>query len=513
MHPNYELKYKYMNMKSIQNIGILFLAFVLSINLTSCEKEYVSELQTLVIQDMTFDVKNELQEQVFANHDLSNYSIKSSESWCVARIDVEHARILVNVQANDTYDVRTATITISDFKDGVSSKTFKVTQDSKKGIIIDENTYTVPMAGGNVSIVIKQNVDFQVLIPQADASWISLVQSAFTRGLEPKTITFNVAKNNSGTVRQSTITVYNEQENLSLSFLIRQSFEASFDYSPKSLEFDELGGKQTVDVTANFPLATYVDYWLALKQENIDDTHIKYTVSASPFTEKKEKRISKFIIQNTTVGKKAEIVVTQYRTLFINASEMTVEVGKYIALEGDEILVNRNNIEVEYSSTNPEVATVNADGIVEGKSPGVAIINVSSLDGNYKDYMYVNVEKPYNWQDDVTATWEYEYDSATGKVKAVNCTFKNNTSSSIYLSSYTLYNDNKKIAEGEPQKNLSSKQEYSLTTSKAINDPDKPYWIEWEFTYDAVDYKMTYDQAKTKKIEKKAAASRSRSRK
>ena len=502
-----------MKMKSITSIGILFMTAMLSICLSSCEKEYVSELQNLAIQDMNFDVNSEIKEQVFINHDLSNYSIKSSESWCIGRIDVEHARILISVNENGTYDQRTAKVTISDFKDGVSTKTFTVTQDCKKGIIIDENTYTVPMGGGNVSVIVKQNVDFQVSIPQADASWISLIQTASTRGLEPKTITFNVSKNNTGAVRQSTITVYNEEEKLSLTFIIRQSFEAIFDYSPKVIEFDELGGKQDVAVTANFPLQTYVDYWLSLQQEYIDDTHLKYTVSALPFTDKKEKRTSTFIIQNKTVGKSAEIAVTQYRTLFIKATEKTIEVGKYIALVGDELLINRNEVEVEFSSTNTDVATVNNDGLIEGVAPGVAIINVSSIDGKYKDYMYINVEKPYNWQDDVTAAWEYEYDSSTGKVKAVNCTFKNNTSRSIYLNSYILYNDNKKIAEGEPQKTISAGQEYTLSTAKTIDDPDKPYYIEWIFSYDAFDYKMTFDQDKTKKIEQiTTAASRGKLR-
>ena len=153
-----------------------------------------------------------------------------------------------------------------------------------------------------------------------------------------------------------------------------------------------------------------------------------------------------------------------------------------------------------YVSSNPDIATVNNDGTIIGVSPGICNITVSSLDGLYKDYMYVNVENPYNWEEYVTAAWEYEYDATTGKVKAVNCTFTNNTKNVIYLNAYKLYNNDVKIAEGEPKKTLSSQQSYSLTSSKPIADPDKPYYIEWEFTYGTSDYKMTFDQDKKKTI-------------
>ena len=488
-------------MKSMKTIGTLLLLAVISFGLQSCEKEYVSELPTLTFQDITVDVDGGIEEQVFTNHDLSNYSVSSNASWCRGQIDVRQSRLLVNIDENETYDTRTATLTIKDFKDGVSTRTITVTQDSKKGIDIDETVYNVPMEGGNVSVVIKRNVDYQVVIPDGAKSWISLVQNATTRGLEPKTLSFTVAKNNSGAAREAIINVVNEKEDLSVSFLIHQSFEAVFDYSPKALEFDELGGKQTVEVTANFPLINYsTDFWLSVQQENIDDTHFKYHLTASKFDLKKEKRTAEFLLQNTSVGKSVTIKVTQYRTLYIKNSEMTVEAGSKIALVGDEILVNTNDREVTFVSSNPDIATVNDDGVITGVGPGICNITVSSVDGLYTDYMYVNVEEPYNWQNDVTAAWEYEYDATTGKVKAVNCTFTNNTKSVIYLNTYKLYNNNVKIAEGAPNKTLSSQQEYSLTSSKAIADPDKPYYIEWEFTYGTSDYKMTFDQDKKKTI-------------
>ena len=503
-------------MKSRKTISTLLLIALICFGLQSCEKEYVSELPTLTIQDMTFDVDGGIKEQVFTDHDVSNYSVSSSVNWCRAQIDVKQSRLLVNVDENGTYDTRTATLTIKDFRDGVSTRSLTVTQDNKKGIEIDETIYNVPMEGGTVSVVIKRNVDFQVEIPQAATSWISLVQNATTRGLEPKTLTFAVAKNYSGAAREAIINVVNEKENLSVSFLIHQSFEAIFDYSPKSLEFDELGGTQDVDVTANFSLISYSpDYWLGVKQEKIDETHYKYHLTAAPFDLKMEKRTAEFLMQNTSVGKTATVKITQYRTLYIKKSEMTVEVGSKIALVGDELLVNMNDKEVTFISSNPDIATVNNDGTIIGVSPGVCNITVSSLDGLYKDYMYVNVETPYNWEDYVTAAWEYEYDATTGKVKAVNCTFTNNTKNVIYLNAYKLYNNDVKIAEGEPKKTLSSQQDYSLTSSKPIADPDKPYYIEWEFTYDTSDYKMTFDQDKKKTITKvtpTAASRKARSR-
>ena len=66
-----------MNKKSFKSIALLCILLVFGAALSSCEKEYVSELQTLNIQNMAFGVNNDIQQQTFANHDLSNYSITS----------------------------------------------------------------------------------------------------------------------------------------------------------------------------------------------------------------------------------------------------------------------------------------------------------------------------------------------------------------------------------------------------------------------------------------------------
>ena len=91
-----------------------------------------------------------------------------------------------------------------------------------------------------MSVVIKRNVDFQVEIPQAATSWISLVQNATTRGLEPKTLTFAVAKNYSGAAREAIINVVNEKEDLSVSFLIHPLNELEDRFGPIPDEVNSL---------------------------------------------------------------------------------------------------------------------------------------------------------------------------------------------------------------------------------------------------------------------------------
>ena len=184
-------------MKSIQTSCLIALLAVLGFSLTSCEKEYVSELQTLTFADMSFNVDGGTQTQVFTNHDLSNYSIKSTEAWAAGLIDVKNATIYISVDENATYDERTAKITISDFKDGVSSKSFTVKQDSKKGIIVDKDSYTIGMSGGELAITINKNVDYEVTIPTDVAKWVSVASKAGSRGLQPSTLTLKVERNRS----------------------------------------------------------------------------------------------------------------------------------------------------------------------------------------------------------------------------------------------------------------------------------------------------------------------------
>lgn len=497
-------------MKSIKSLSLFFLIALANFSLSSCEKEYVSELQTLSFSDMSFEVSGGLQEQVFTNHDLSNYSIKSSDTWITARIDVEHSIIYVKADENTSYDSRTGKVTVSDFKDGVSTKSFNVTQDYKKGLIVDKDKYTIGMDGGEIAVIVNKNVDYEVTIPTDVAKWVSVLNKAGSRGLVPSTLTLKVERNRTGDERNGTIKISNSKEGLEQTISIKQSFEPSFSVTPLSFEFDELEHQATVNVHANFMVYPYCDDgWLHYERNGKEtDDDFTYTLYVESFFEKSPKRTTTFVVDNKQMGESAEVTITQYRTLYLKSEGKVLEVGQYVALEGDGEVVNTKEIPVIYESTDTTVATVTDYGRVNAVGEGSCTVSVSSKDGKYGDYMYITVNKAYVPTDYLTAEWEYEYSS--GKVSAVSSTFINSSKSTVYLRSYALYNDSIRadstlVASSEFSRTVPAGSYYSLSKSIAV-DSSKPYHIEWVFTCENKDYMLVLDQDKIVTISSLTAA-------
>lgn len=486
-------------MKSIQTSCLIALLAVLGFSLTSCEKEYVSELQSLTFADMSFNVDGGTQTQVFTNHDLSNYSIKSTEAWAAGLIDVKNATIYISVDENATYDERTAKITISDFKDGVSSKSFTVKQDSKKGIIVDKDSYSIGMSGGELAITINKNVDYEVTIPTDVAKWVSVASKAGSRGLQPSTLTLKVERNRSGAVRQGAIKIANSQEGLQQTITITQEFEASFSVTPLTMEFDELKHDTVVMVHANFTVYPYCqDSWLTYKRNGKEtDDDFTYSLYIQPFYEKAAKRTTTFLVDNSQVGKAAEVKITQYRTLYFKSEEKVMEVGQYLALEGDEEVVNTREIPVIYASSDTTVATITSYGRVTGIGEGYCTITVSSEDGKYKDYMYITVNKAFDIKEHITSSWAFREQGDS--VYAIKSTIRNNsTDKTIRLKSHKIYFNDGKGTDSDTYNDEALTAGSKESTDFVEIHGSKNYWVEWVFSYDNKNYLLKHEKGAEK---------------
>lgn len=486
-------------MKSIQTSCLIALLAVLGFSLTSCEKEYVSELQTLTFADMSFNVDGGTQTQVFTNHDLSNYSIKSTEAWAAGLIDVKNATIYISVDENATYDERTAKITISDFKDGVSSKSFTVKQDSKKGIIVDKDSYSIGMDGGEISVTVNKNVDYEVTIPTDVAKWVSVASKAGSRGLQPSTLTLKVERNRSGAVRQGAIKIANSQEGLQQTITITQEFEASFSVTPLTMEFDELKHDTVVMVHANFTVYPYCqDSWLTYKRNGKEtDDDFTYSLYIQPFYEKAAKRTTTFLVDNSQVGQAAEVKITQYRTLYFKSEEKVMEVGQYLALEGDEEVVNTREIPVIYASSDTTVATITSYGRVTGIGEGYCTITVSSEDGKYKDYMYITVNKAFDIKEHITSSWAFREQGDS--VYAIKSTIRNNsTDKTIRLKSHKIYFNDGKGTDSDTYNDEALTAGSKESTDFVEIHGSKNYWVEWVFSYDNKNYLLKHEKGAEK---------------
>lgn len=458
-------------MKTIKLIGMCILAAVLGMSVQSCSKDdYQSRIKELIINENNykFDSDGGSYKREYRGEDLSCFKVSSNADWCTATIDFAKSTMTVTVDENETFDPRTATVTISDVVDGVSTRSFTVSQAQCDAIQTGEGTYEVGTNGGTVSISVKSNVSYKVQISYTDKDnkdWITQ-PSGKTRGLVESTLTLEVAKNTSQKERSATVRIYDEKSGVEDQVLITQKFVAKFDLEKTEYEIDEHGGTVDIRVTTNADFACYEtpeDTW-AKKQarQTISDEVKSQPFLIAPFTEKKLKRETSITFSND-FGAEKEVTITQTHNLYIEDESVTLMKGETKELT----LVNAKKWNVKWTSSDEKVVTVDETGKLTGVDAGNAFITVTSEDGNHTDQIGVTVEKPIDLSSNLEGSHEaeYKYDDGVKVLSSLAYTITNNSEYTIGLNEVTLYCDGNPIDGKAPNRSISAGGSYTSTFS------------------------------------------------
>ena len=533
------------------------LAAVLGMSVQSCSKDdYQSRIKELIINENNykFDSDGGSYEKEYRGEDLSCYKITSNADWCKASIDFAKSTMTVIVDENETFDPRTATVTISDIVDGVSKRSFTVSQGQCDAIQTDENSYTVKTDGGTVSIKLLTNVSYKVAVTYDEVAkdWITVRSQ--TRGLVEKTVELDVAKNTSQKVRNASVRIYDKKSGVEDRVLITQEFKDYMDIDPIEYEIDERGGIVSVNVKSNADWDCFVnpeDTW-AKKQtvKTVSDEIKTQTFTISPFTEKKTKRVTTVTFSNY-FDKEVDVTITQTHYLYFEDSSVELMKGESKTLTP----VNEKKWKLTWSSSDESVATVDENGKVTAVAGGGAVITVTSEDGNHTDQIAVSVQEPKDLKDNLVG------DNRPGStfiddievMNSLNCTITNNSENSIQLNKITLYRDGKALEsyslnelvdgnggkysykfdieieyeeipdnpeEGESTEEKSNDESSNGSRAGTRDDSEtkkKPkvnthkYHVVWDYTYGGEKFKFTYPEStETKKASTRRASTRRR---
>ena len=551
-------------MKTIKLIGMCILAAVLGMSVQSCSKDdYQSRIKELIINDENnykFDSDGGSYEKEYRGEDLSCYKITSNADWCKASIDFAKSTMTVIVDENETFDPRTATVTISDIVDGVSKRSFTVSQGQCDAIQTGENSYTVKTDGGTVSIKLLTNVSYKVAVTYDEVAkdWITVRSQ--TRGLVEKTVELDVAKNTSQKVRNASVRIYDEKSGVEDRVLITQEFKDYMDIDPIEYEIDERGGIVSVNVKSNADWDCFVepeDTW-AKKQtvKTVSDEIKTQTFTISPFTEKKTKRVTTVTFSNY-FDKEVDVTITQTHYLYFEDSSVELMKGESKTLTP----VNEKKWGLTWSSSDESVATVDENGKVTGVAGGGAVITVTSEDGNHTDQIAISVQEPKDLKDNLVGSNEPGYESVDGVkvMTSLDCTITNNSDNTIQLDEVSLYCDGEykkskalnrtlnkeggsytytfpidieyeeipdnpeeggKPSEGESTEEKSNDESSNGSRAGTRDDSEtkkKPkenthkYQVVWDYTYGGEKFKFYYPEStETKKASTRRASTRRR---
>ena len=239
------------------------------------------------------------------------------------------AKITVTTTENDTPDDRTASIII---KAGTASKTINVSQKQKDALTVTSSKFEVSAEGGEVSIEVKANIDFEYTIEESATDW---VEYKATRALKTSNLVFEVKENDDTDKREArititsgefceVITIYQEGAEPSI-ILTENEFTVS-----SSAETIAVEVKSNVDVTVEIP--NDVD-WIKENTTRVFSTNTYYfDIEQNDGYDNRTAQI-KFTNKETGIYEYVTITQAQKDAIVLAKDSYTVD------SEGDEIVI------------------------------------------------------------------------------------------------------------------------------------------------------------------------------
>ena len=331
------------------------------------------------MEDMSFSCEGGTQEQEYRHEDLSVYKVSNKEPWCKPTLDVNNCKLVVTVKANDTYDARTDTVTLTDTI-AKSSRYITVKQARNSGLFLDKSYAEASMYGDTVRAKLKHNVNYEVQVPD-DCDWVTYGKTSKTRGLDSTTLMFYVKENKSYKARDAIITVVNKDEKLTDKLKIHQPFDTMFEADSTNFEADMYGDTITVNLKTNISYDVTIPEacnWISKKSSpgargmlaQTRGTDTKTLIFYIRENKTYHERDGVVTISNRDAGVSIEISIHQpFNTVFA-AEKKYFEASQY----GDTVSI-RLSSNIGYSVTIPE----DCDWITRAASRGTRGLETSSI--------------------------------------------------------------------------------------------------------------------------------------
>lgn len=223
--------------------NFLLVLFFSALLFVSCEKEPILEVSQ---SSLTFTDQGGAQTISFSTNKDWTVSVSGGTGWCTISPSSgksEIRSISVTVEANTTYDDRTATITINAEE---LSKVITISQPKNRAIMLTKDSFEVGSTGGNISVELSSNVEYDVAIPTENQSWIT---NTTTKGLATSTLTFAISSNNTYDSRTGKIIIKDKTTALADTVHVTQAQKDAIILNNANIEISSKS--QTFDVVVN----------------------------------------------------------------------------------------------------------------------------------------------------------------------------------------------------------------------------------------------------------------------
>ena len=277
--------------------------------------------------------------------------------------------ITITATTNETYDERNATVVL---KCGSASKNIVVTQKQKDALTVTSSKYEVASKGGNISVEVKANINFEV---EVKADWIKQVKSSNTRALTTSNLNFTIEPNETGDKREGEIIIKSGE--LSETVKVYQGFENFITLTQKDFTIPEEGGSVDIEIKSTLGyevkmLPDVVD-WITEVQSRAVSTHTHhYTVSPNDTYDSREVKIVFYDPKDKNVADTVTIYQLQKDAIVLAQDEYIME-----AKGGELDFTVSANVEFKVSVSADWIEQISTRGLIDKRLKFVVKENTS----------------------------------------------------------------------------------------------------------------------------------------
>ena len=307
------------------------------------------------------------------------WTAKSSASWCTVSPSSGNKStesITFSAPANENYDDRSCTVTL---EGGGVTKTITVKQGKNLGLLVTQDRYELSNEESTIKVEVKANVEFEVEI---NDEWITQVK---TRGLTTTNLFFEVAKNESYSGREGTITIKQKDGNMSSTITISQPQGYAIILSEKVFELTSEAQSIVVELKTN------IDYEIIIPEEA--KSWVTHATTRSFRTETMvfniaenrnyDERTVEIIIKEKNTDLQEALIINQSKRKDIIITKKSYDIN---TLGGALEVVVRSSIEFEVIIPDNakwiQLDKIDSKPIVDGLSTMTVYFNISKYDGD-----------------------------------------------------------------------------------------------------------------------------------
>lgn len=302
------------------------------------------------------------------------------------------------IAPNETYDSREAEIIFYD-KNSAVKDTLKIVQVQKDAIIIGKKEYKISANGETIGIELSSNINYDISLPTG-CSWIKMIDTPITKGLEQHTVYLKIDKNDTPSQRDCEIVISNKASNISETIKIIQENGGYVHILNKLFEVSGEATYINVDIEANVSYNYIVpaEYsWIKLNsyngnrlsfniEENYSNEERKgYIFIESPQISQRDTIMVIQSVQSDWIKKRINVEIAGTLENFINTQNLFQinELKLTGNLNDDDFLVLNEMTSKRGKLSILDLSEVNIDHIVD-KAFSYDLNNGSSLDFNSK---------------------------------------------------------------------------------------------------------------------------------